>query len=349
MKHLPIRLLCGLLCLATLLLGAPARAAETKPADTAHAMPLAIDIPPWFTEGFLDFKEELASAGKAGKQLMVYVGQDGCPYCRELMQSNFSQKPIADKTRAHFVAIALNLWGDRELSWTDGRTLSEKALARELKVQFTPTLLFLDARGQVRLRLNGYQPPQRFSAVLDYLIGQHDQRETLAQFLARSPAAPARPQLTDEAFFMPAPLDLRRRTGARPLAVLFETRHCRACDEMHDQGFKRPEVRTQLARFDVARLALSDGAEIVTPADRRQRADAWARELGVSFTPTLVFFDAGGAEVFRLDGYTRPFHLASAFEYVADGGYRREPEFQRYLRDKADRLRARGQPVELWK
>ena len=54
-------------------------------------------------------------------------------------------------------------------------------------------------------------------------------------------------------------------------------------------------------------------------------------------------------EVFRVAGYLRPFHLATSLEYVAGGAYRAQPEFQRYIRAKAERLRAAGKPVELWK
>ena len=49
--------------------------------------------------------------------------------------------------------------------------MSEKALGRELRVQFTPTLLFLDEKGTVALRLNGYLPPHRLDAALDYAAG----------------------------------------------------------------------------------------------------------------------------------------------------------------------------------
>lgn len=124
--------------------GAPARAQQ--------ASPHAIEIPGWFLESFLDFKDEAATAAKAGKRLMLYFGQDGCPYCRELMSQNFGQKAIVEKTRAHFEAVALNIWGDREVTWTDGQRLSEKQFAKLLKVQFTPTLLFLDEQGRVTTR-----------------------------------------------------------------------------------------------------------------------------------------------------------------------------------------------------
>ncbi len=354
-----LALLAPLMALGLAAAPSVAQPAKTSSAAAATEAPHPIDIPPWFTDSFLDFPEEMAEAAKAGKRLLVYIGQDGCPYCRELMQTNFSQRAIVEKTRANFVAIALNLWGDRELTWLDGKKTSEKALAKALKVQFTPTLLFIDpASAQVVGRLNGYQPPERFSAALDHVIARGEKRQLLAEYLADHLAAnvkeTARAELNEQAFFLPAPFDLRRKPGGRPLAVLFERRRCAPCDEMHQQGFQRPEVQAQLRRLDVARFALHDRRELTTPDGRRLSAEAWARELGVGFTPTLVFFDAAGPvragrEVFRLDGYTRPFHLATALEYVAERAWQRQPEFQRYIRDKADHLRERGQVVELWK
>jgi thioredoxin-related protein len=279
---------------------------------------------------------------------MVYFGQDGCPYCKELIQTNFSQKAIVDKTRRHFVALALNIWGDREVTWIDGRTLSEKDFAKLLRVQFTPTVLFLDEKGGVAARLNGYYPPQRFGAVLDYVAGRMEAKQPLADYLAATVKETASPTLHDEPFFMKPPYDLRRRPGGKPLAVVFETRHCAPCDEMHREGFRREELRALLPQFDVARFALSDRSEITDPAGRKTRAEAWVRELKVTYTPSIVFFDATGREVFRIEAYLRPFHLSSSFEYVASGAWRSEPEFQRFLQAKAEKIRARGGKVELW-
>ncbi|MBI4207343.1 MAG: thioredoxin fold domain-containing protein, partial [Betaproteobacteria bacterium] len=140
---------------------APAYAAQPAPA-TLNPSPHAIDIPPWFRETFLDFREDIREAAKANKRLMVYFGQDGCPYCRELMRVNFGDKGIVDKTRRQFDAVAINIWGDREVTWLDGKVHSEKTFAALLKVQFTPTLLFFDEKGNVVLRLNGYYPPHKF-------------------------------------------------------------------------------------------------------------------------------------------------------------------------------------------
>jgi thioredoxin-related protein len=329
----------GLVILLSLC-AAGVRAAENVPAVT--------ELPPWFVESFLDFPDEIRDAAKSGKRLMVYFGQEGCPYCKELLQNNFSQKAIVDKTRKHFVPIALNIWGDREVTWLDGRRMPEKDFAKLLRVQFTPTLLFLDEQGQVVTRLNGYYPPHRFETALDYVAGRMEKRQPFADYMKANVKEAASDKLHDEPFFMKPPYDLRRKPGGKPLAAVFEARSCVACDELHQEGFKRREVQALLPKFDVVRLSPSDRNQVTTPDGKKLSGEAWARALKVAYTPSIVFFDASGKEVFRVEAYLRPFHLATSLEYVADGGYRSEPEFQRYLRNKADKLRARGEKIELW-
>ena len=118
---------------------------------------------------------------------------------------------------------------------------------------------------------------------------------------------------------------------------------------MHRESFSRPEVQQQLARLDVARVVLGSTAPLVTPAGKPSAAADWVRELGVAYAPSIVFFADGGREVFRVEGQVRPFHLASALEYVGGGSYRSEPSFQRFLQQKAERMRSRGETVDLWK
>ena len=322
--------------------------AAVSGARAQEAAPYAVDIPPWFTTTFLDFREDIEDAARHGKRLLVYVGQDGCPYCKQLMVVNFSQRAIVEKTRRHFVAVALNMWGDREVTWLDGSVMREKDLARLLKVQFTPTLLFFDEKGAVVARLNGYYPPPRFEAVLDYVAARLERTRPLGEYLDRATREPASARMHDEPFLMRPPYDLRRKRGDKPLAVIFETIDCPVCDELHREGFRREEVLAQVERVDVARFSLGAATELTTPAGRATTAQAWARELNVSYTPTVVFFDDNGVEVFRIDAYLRPFHLASSFDYVTSGAYRVEPSFQRYLQARAERMRARGERVELW-
>jgi thioredoxin-related protein len=309
--------------------------------------PHAISIPRWFVESFLDLREDVADASREKKRVMVYFGQDGCPYCKLLMQTTFTETRIVDKTRRNFVPIALNLWGDREVTWVDGRRMSEKELGRLLQVQFTPTLLFFNEKAEVIVRLNGYQAPHRMEAALDYVATRLETKQPFADYMQRAANESASPTLHDEPFFVKPPYDLQR-AGGRPVMVVFERPNCASCDELHREGFQRKEVAALASRLTVARFDPASHAELTAPDGRRITASDWARELGIAFAPTLVFFERG-AEVFRVEAYVRPFHLASALDYVGSGAYRSEPSFQRYVQARADRMRARGETVDLWK
>lgn len=310
----------------------------------------AIEVPKWFAESFLDLRDEVRDAARDGKRVMLYFGQEGCPYCSALMKADFGAPDIAEKTRRHFVAIALDLWGDREATWIDGRTMPEKDLARMLRVQFTPTLLFLDEKGGVALRLNGYLPPASFRIALDYATLPDAKGEAFTDYLARRTAAKAAAPDVSAPYFHRGPADFPAILAAgKPVIALYEYDGCRDCRELRAEGFARPQVRALLERFTVVALDLAGERRVVTPEGRATDERGWARSLEVSYAPTLVFLDGEGREVFRSEGYVRPFHLAGALDYVASGAYRREPSFQRYLRERSEALRAAGRPVDLWR
>src|SRR5262245_17067998 len=179
-------------------------------ATAQNASPHAIEIPPWFSETFLDFREDVADAARENKRLLVYFGQDGCPYCKLLMQTTFTETRIVDKMRRQFVAVALNMWGDREVTWIDGGRKREKDLARQLGVQFTPTLLFFNEKADVILRLNGYQPAHRMDATLDYVAAKLENKQSYADYMQGAVREAASPTLAEEAFFMRPPYALQR-------------------------------------------------------------------------------------------------------------------------------------------
>ena len=331
--------LCALLIASICAAQAPARAA---------AAPAEIEVPAWFKVSFLDLRDDLKEATAGRKRLVLYFGQNGCPYCKRLMEVNFTQPEIVAKTRRHFDMVEINIFGSREVSWLDGKTRSEKELAALLKVQFTPTLLFLDERGEIALRVNGYYPPPRFNAALDYVSQRRERQETFAVYLARTQPAAHAAGPRDETLFRPAPFVLdRRKPAARPLAVFFEQPDCAACDEMHATALKAGATRALLARFDVYRLDVTSPVPMVSPAGEDTTAADWARKLNVSYTPSMVLFDAAGREVFRVEAYVRTFHLQSALDYVASRAYASEPNFQRYIQARADARRARVERVDV--
>lgn len=305
-------------------------------------------IPEWFKTSFLDLKEDATEAGRQGKRLLVYFGQDGCPYCAALFNNNFSQKHIVDYTRKHFDAIDINMWGDRSVTDFSGETLSEKEFAAKHKVWFTPTILFFDENGRQVARINGYYPPTQFLAALRYVAERRETIEPLGAYMARvAPKSADSGALNAQAFFEKGPHDLRPRTSRKPIAVFFEQKDCAGCDELHAKIFKHPATLEQIERLRMIQLDRWSDTPVVTPDGARLTAREWADRLNIAYVPTAVFFDQG-REVMRIEAMLKSFHVQSVMDYVASGAYKREPSFQRFIQARADHLREQGVVVDLW-
>lgn len=328
---------------------APLLFAADEGLEAGMVNPGHVQKPAWFKESFLELREDLAEAEQAGKGVLLYFYQDGCPYCERLINVNFSQPQISAKTRSKFDLIAINMWGDREVTDLKGKRMSEKQFALGMKVQFTPTLLFLDGKGNVVLRINGYYPPHKFSAALDYASGDAQAGESFAAYLARLNPTPVSGTLHSEVGFMQPPYQLAIKGAKKPLLVLFEQKECPGCDEMHGEAFQRPEIRALLNRFDVALVDIWSEEMLQTNTGEQLTAKEWARRMNIQYTPSLVFFNTMGKEVFRTEAYLRPFHLQAALDYVSSGAYREQKEFQRFVQSRAEALREGGSEVELWK
>jgi len=164
------RLLCIALAFFAL---APAREAPAQQ---------EIPVPSWFKPSFLDLRDDVKEAAAGGRRVMIYLGQNGCPYCRKLMEVTFRDKDIVDGMHRGIDAIEINIFGSREVTAIDGQVLTEKEFARSLKVRATPTLVFLDEKGSIALRLDGYYEPQRFNTALEYVTGHYESKVGFREF-----------------------------------------------------------------------------------------------------------------------------------------------------------------------
>jgi thioredoxin-related protein len=303
--------------------------------------------PPWFKQSFLDIREDIAEASENNKRVMLYFYQDGCPYCKKLLETNFSQQDIVERTRNHFDLIAINMWGDREVVDFEGNSTTEKQFATDLKVMFTPTLLLLNEQGEVLMRLNGYYPPHKFGAVIDY-VGQHKEAElSFRDFWAKTSPVASKGKLHQDDSYLKPPYRLATRPADKPLLVLFEQIDCANCDELHEDILKRKESAELLGQFDVVLLDMWARTPLQTPAGKDTTAADWSKALGIQYAPTMVMFDRAGKEVFRTDAYLKAFHTQSSMAYVLSGAYLTQPSFQRYIQTRADKLEAQGAHINL--
>lgn len=147
--------------------------------------------------------------------------------------------------------------------------------------------------------------------------------------------------------------------AGKSLAIFWEQKGCPYCKEMHKVNLADEQVSGFIKEnFVVLQLNLY-GARAVTDFDGEEMEEReLARRWKVNFTPTVVYFpkdpkevagkNGRDAEIWRLTGYWKPFHFLNSFRYVATGGYKDEPNFQKWLTDRREDLEAQGQKVKLW-
>ncbi len=304
--------------------------------------------PDWFKVSFLDLFEDIEDAADNNKRLMVYYYQDGCPYCKKLLEDNFSQREISEKTQKYFDVVSINLWGDKEVTVGD-RSYTEKEFAEALKVQYTPTLLFFNEENKIVFRANGYYPPEKFSALLDYIGKKQESKISYQDYMEKVNPQVSTGRLHDYINSVMSVADLSKVSmrSDKPLLVMFEQKKCKTCDELHLDILKREESIKQLSRFNVAVIDMWSDKTITIPSGKKMKIRDWAKKLDVKYAPSLLFFDDKGDEIFRADAYLRAFHTQSVMDYVASDAYKKQSNFQRYIDERADHLRDQGIEVDL--
>ena len=306
--------------------------------------------PAWFKESFLDLREDVQEATENKKRVLIYFYQDGCPYCAKLLQDNFGQKRLANKTHKNFDVIAINMWGDKEVIDLDGSLTTEKQYAVKMKVMYTPTLVFLTEKGKTALRVNGYYAPNKFETALDFVSGKNERKISFRNYSKKFLKAPTSGKLHSQPFILKPPYNIKKLLKSKkPLLVLFEQKKCHDCDELHNDIFKRDETLEQIKRFNVVRLDMWSKEELVDAQGKTISAKTFAKNLDITNSPSFIFFNKDGKDIFRIDAYMKSFHTQSVLDYIASGDYRKQSNFQRYIGKRAERLEAEGQHIDLMK
>lgn len=299
-----------------------------------------IEAPYWFKESFLDLAEDIEEAKEADKKLLIYFHQAGCPYCYNLVQQSFLDPALSQYIQEHFDLIALNLWGDREVTLPDGSVLSEKALAIKWQIQYTPTLLFFDGDFEPKLRIDGYRGREMLAKVLDYVVSGNTETSLAQTLITLDHSASLYPSVA----FQPL-AEMAGSDKDKPIALLFEYPGCDDCIQLHKQVLSRSDTFNQLDRYKAYRIDISDKREIKFMDGSVMTGADFANKKGLNYFPSLLLMDGNGEEKLRVDGYVQSFHFNTALEYVSNKVYLRMPEFQRYINERADRLREQGENV----
>jgi thioredoxin-related protein len=292
----------------------------------------ALTYPDWFKLSLGDLNDDLAEAKKAGKKgIITYFGQKRCAYCEQFFKTSLSDIDIKNYLQKHYDLIAFDIWGIDDITDTDGTTYTERELSIHYKTNFTPSLVFYDDEGTPVFRLRGFYPPYKFRAALQYVAEGFYKKETFSDYFAR-----ANPGvyfllggLTERDFFLEPPYDLAAlRENNKPTAVFFEQGNCHACDLLHSAPLSKELSIGEIEKMNVIQLNMWADTEVITPQGKKTTAKEWAKSLDLFYAPSIVFFDADGKEIIRVDSVTHFYRLWGVMDYVNQEGYKKAKDYQ---------------------
>lgn len=310
-------------------------------ANLASSAPgVNVVYPDWFKQSLYDLQGDLQDAKNEGKQgIMVFFSEKHCSYCNAMVETTFKTEDVVQRLRKNYDVVGLDVFSDVELVDPQGKTHWVKDFAVQEKAIFTPTVIFYGLDGKVQLRLVGFQSADKMRAVLDYLEGGHYASMSLRDYMANNKAAPSGSDKGTE-----INLD-RRKASDKQLLVVFESADCSKCQLLRTM-LKTDVMQPYTVKLDIVFISSSaTNNRITTPDGKVMSGKAWADQLGLIYSPAMVFFDEQGKEVLRvdtdilIDEMGKPIsadnpriqdNIRARLQFVVEKGYVELPQFQRW-------------------
>ncbi len=153
-------------------------------------------------------------------------------------------------------------------------------------------------------------------------------------------------------------LTTTQRQGKR-LVILWEQPDCLYCQPMYEINLRIPRLVDKIKNnFNVIKLNILGDRKIFDLDGKALTEMEFAGKYEIRYTPTLQFLPESLAkaagkvgkdlDVFRPEGYFKPFHFYFLFHYVQSKGYESQPNFQRWLGAIGLDMQAKNIKYDLW-
>jgi len=310
-----------------------------------------IKYPDWFHQSdFLNYQEDLSEAVQQGKKgaFLLFTTQ-GCPYCDKFINLSLGDADIAKKVQQDFMPTGLEIFNDVEITDFNGDEMPAKDFAKKAGVQFTPTLIFYDQQGKQVFQAIGYQSPEQFKHILNYVANEHYQTQNLHSYIKQHAKNTYQPSIADQLISglyeetvattlfdtEQVNFDPSTQDSPRPLVVLFEDDNCQDCVDFHENILPINAVRELLTQFQVVKFNINDNKTALIKPDKTATTPAqWVKALNFQHFPALVFFDKTGRQVLKTDALLRKKRMLYSCQYVLENAFDKGWSYQRFGRFK---------------
>ena len=302
-------------------------------------------MPSWFLSTFLDLSEDIEELNSQNKRLILFIHQNSCPYCHRFITKNLEDKETKDTIMKHFGVLDVNMFGNKEITDTNGETYSEKEFAKKYNLQFTPTIIFYNEEAKQILRLNGYVNVEKFNLALKYIKDKQENKLSFQEYLTNNKTKKTAMNKSD---LFVSSNNFARAKDSKEMAILFDSPNCADCEILHNKLLKNKTTIELLKKLDLYQVDSTSSKYVATPKRMILPSKDWVKSLNITNTPTIIFFDNKGDEIIRIETVLKNFHFQSIIDYVGSGAYKEEKEFQRYLTQRATKIREQGIDVNIW-
>jgi len=301
------------------------------------------EIPTWFTDSFLDLTEDAEDALDSHKTVLLYFHLDGCPYCDAMLEQNFKGGENLEFIKKYFSVIEVNIKGAREITMSDTESKTEQELSKILKVEYTPTVVFLGDTGKQVFRTNGYRAPKAFRDTLEYVANKAYQNSTLSDYVESR-------KKMDEGYAFIDHSNLRQvsflRDYTQPVAILFEDKDCLECVDFHQKLINRDDVKAELDKYLFIRFDAYSDQKIIDFNNKMTSPRQMVKDYDLNYRPGILLFNEG-ENIAKIDGQLYSFHFNTMLKYVSGKHYEQYMTFGEYLNKRQDELLEQGVDISI--
>ena len=134
-----------------------------------------------------------------------------------------------------------------------------------------------------------------------------------------------------------------RANGKKGLMLVFGTEGCSYCARFIRLSLGDPKIAALVQKnFDSIGMEIFNDADITSPSGKALSAKQFAKDEGVQFSPSVIFYGAEGKQILRLVGYQSPERFKKVLAYVGSDIHKTE-SFSHFLK----RLAVMDSPIQV--
>jgi len=142
-------------------------------------------------------------------------------------------------------------------------------------------------------------------------------------------------------------LEKAKSKGKKGVMILFTTEGCSYCSVFIDKSLGDPEIAGIVRdNFDSIGMEIFDDAEMVSPEGIELPIKHFAKQEGVQFSPTLLFYGHNGQRILRKTGYLSPDRFRNILGYITDDHYLSE-SLSSFLKRKTAKLASTATTISM--